>query len=320
MTRNPSANAAPVPVPGVSRGVTLAIVAALAGPLIDVFSKLAADAVPAVEITAGRFVVQAALMAPFLLVGQVPRQESRRTMHLLHALRGALLTLSMICFVTTLRFMEVADAIAIFFVEPIMLTVLGAIFLKETVGWRRYAACTVGFAGTLLVIQPSFQEVGAIAFLPVIAALAIAIFALMSRMLAQRENPFFTQFRTALWGLGFCILLMGIAWPAGIESFTPLMPDATPAGFIVATGVAAAFTGAVSVFSFRYAPASTLAPLQYMEIVSATALGWLVFGDFPDGMKWLGIAIIIASGLYIIWRERRVKAQIVTAVQETTTP
>lgn len=323
MTRKSSAHAPSAPVPGVSRGVTLATIAILAAPLIDIFSKLAADTVPPVEITVGRFLVQILIMAPFLLwqAGPRPTQKSaRRNTQAFHAMRGALITLSMICFVTTLQVMEVADAIAIFFVEPIILTVLGALFLKETVGWRRYTACAVGFFGALLVIQPSFQEVGAIAFLPIVAAFAIAIFALLTRMQAQKENPFSMQFQTGLWGLGFCVLIMAVAQACGVESFSPVWPDVRHVAFIIGTGMAAAFTGILSVFSYRYAPASTLAPLQYLEIVSATVFGWLVFNDFPDGMKWLGIAVIIASGLYIIWRERRVKANLVTAVQQTPAP
>ena len=323
MTRNSSAHAASAPVPGVSRGITYAMIAILAAPLIDVFSKLAAETLPPVEITAMRFVVQALVMVPFLLWRAGPKalqRDTRRNMQAFHAMRGALITISMLSFVTTLRVMELADAIAIFFVEPVILTVLGAIFLKETVGWRRCTACATGFLGAMLVIQPSFQEVGAIAFLPVVAAFAIAVFALLTRLQAQKENPFSMQFQTGLWGLGFCLAIMIAAQLAGLEDFSPVWPDAAHSGFMLATGLAAAFTGILSVFSYRYAPTSTLAPLQYMEIVSATALGWLVFGDFPDGMKWLGIAIIIASGLYIIWRERRVKARIVTAVQDMPTP
>jgi len=323
MTRNSSAHTSSAPVPGVSRGITLATIAALSAPLIDIFSKLAAETVPPVEITAGRFVVQAVMMVPFLFWQTGPaatQTERRRNTHLFHAMRGALITLSMICFVTTLQVMEVADAIAIFFVEPIILTVLGAIFLKETVGWRRYSACAVGFLGTLLVIQPSFQEVGAIAFLPVVAAFTIAVFALLTRMQAQKENPFSMQFQTGLWGLGFCIAIMTVSSTLGIEGGRPIMPEPKHITLMIATGLAATFAGIVNVFSFRYAPASTLAPLQYMEIASATVLGWMVFGHFPNGMKWLGIAIIIASGLYIIWRERRVKARIVTAVQDMPTP
>lgn len=308
----------------ITRGVMLATIGILAAPLIDIFSKLAAATVPPVEVTAMRFLVQALVMVPFLLRRAGPSTAHgaprRAPAHLFHALRGALITISMICFVTTLRVMEVADAIAIFFVEPVILTVLGSVFLKETVGWRRYTACAVGFLGAMLVIRPSFQEVGAIAFLPVVAAFAIAVFALLTRMQAQKENPFSMQFQTGLWGLGFCLGLMVLGSLLGFEDFTPALPDMPHTGFMVATGLAAAFSGILSVFSYRYAPASTLAPLQYLEIVSATALGWWVFGDFPDAMKWLGIAIIIASGLYIIWRERRVNARIVTAVRETPTP
>lgn len=308
----------------VPRGVALATIGILAAPLIDIFSKLAGETIPPVEITAMRFAVQAALMLPLLIFSagiKTPKSERNwLKTQAFHAARGGLITLGMIAFVTTLQSMEVADAIAIFFVEPIILTVLGAVFLKETVGWRRYTACAVGFLGAMIVIRPSFQEVGPVALLPVVTALTVAIFALLTRMAAQRENPFAMQFYAGLWGFAFCVLIMAAGLFLGIELISPVLPDVTHTGFMVGVGAAAAFSGIMSVFSFRHAPASTLAPLQYFEIVSATILGWMVFGDLPDAMKWLGISIIIASGLYIIWRERRVKAQIVTAMRDTPPP
>ena len=85
-------------------------------------------------------------------------------------------------------------------------------------------------------------------------------------------------------------------------------------------GFFAALSGILAVYAYRVAPASVLAPLQYFEIVSATLFGWLVFGDFPDAVKWLGISIIIGSGLYIIWRERRVAAKPVTTAEAAVAP
>lgn len=304
-------------MPGVSHGVALATVGILAAPLIDIFSKLAADTVTPVQITAMRFIVQAALMAPFVLFMKrtirVDGDGSRLKTTLFHALRGLLITISMIAFVSTLRVMEVADAVAIFFVEPVILTILGNIFLKETVGWRRYTACAVGFAGAMIVVRPSFQEVGPVALLPIVAAFAIALFAMFTRMLAQRENPFAMQFHTGIWGFGICAAIMLVAEPLGWTDFQAVLPDTLHTGYMIGVGVAAAFSGILNVFAYRYAPASTLAPLQYFEIVSATIFGWLVFDAFPDPIKWLGISIIIASGLYIIWRERRVKAPAIAA-------
>ena len=289
----------------VSLGLSLMVIAVLISPLIDIFAKLAITTVPSAEITAVRFVLQMIFILPIVIVrGTLFDLTWKKTG--LHMLRGGLLVVTMLSFITTLKAMEVADAIAIFFVEPIILTILGSIFLKETIGWRRYTACSVGFFGALLVIQPSMQEVGWIALLPVVSAFGLAVFLLVTRLVAQNEDPWSMQFHAGVWGALFCGILLYIGDGSGSEIFDPVVPDTTASLYLLGVGVTATISGVLGVYAYRAAPASVLAPLQYLEIVSATIFGWLVFGHLPDALKWLGIAIIIGSGLYIIWRERRV--------------
>jgi len=289
----------------VSFGLSLMVIAVLISPLIDIFAKLAITTIPSAEITAVRFVLQMIFILPIVIVrGTLFDLTWKKTG--LHMLRGGLLVVTMLSFITTLKAMEVADAIAIFFVEPIILTILGSIFLKETIGWRRYTACGVGFFGALLVIQPSMQEVGWIALLPVVSAFGLAIFLLVTRLVAQNEDPWSMQFHAGVWGAVFCGILLYFGNGTGSEIFDPVVPDMTAGFYLLGVGVTATISGVLGVYAYRAAPASVLAPLQYLEIVSATIFGWLVFGHLPDALKWLGIAIIIGSGLYIIWRERRV--------------
>jgi S-adenosylmethionine uptake transporter len=289
----------------VSFGLGLMVIAVLISPLIDIFAKLAITTVPSAQITTVRFVLQVIFILPIVLVrGTLFDLTWKKTG--LHMLRGGLLVVTMLSFITTLKAMEVADAIAIFFVEPIILTILGSIFLKETIGWRRYTACAVGFLGALLVIQPSMQEVGWIALLPIVSAFGLAIFLLVTRLVAQNEDPWSMQFHAGIWGAVFCGVLLVIGEGSGSEIFDPVVPDMTANLYLLGVGVTATISGVLGVYAYRAAPASVLAPLQYLEIVSATIFGWLVFGDLPDALKWLGIAIIIASGLYIIWRERKI--------------
>jgi drug/metabolite transporter (DMT)-like permease len=282
----------------------LMLLAMLITPLIDVFSKLATGNASPTLITMVRFIVQGLCMLPIVLWTGSWRNFSWE-LSFYHAIRAAVITLSMICFVATLAVMEVADAVAIFFVEPIILTVMSSIFLKEVIGWRRYTACGVGFLGAMIVIRPSFQEIGYIAVLPVVTAFGVAVFALMTRALAHRENPWSMQFQMSLWGIPISGALLLIGHVGGIGFMAPSIPDLTTTTWMVGVGAVAALSGLLAVYAYRAAPASVIAPLQYFEIVSATLLGWLVFGDFPDPVKWLGISIIIGSGLYIIWRERR---------------
>ena len=303
----------------VLNGLALMLLAMLAAPLIDIFAKLSTETISPAMITAGRFVFQAVFMLPIVVTHSLWRSFSWR-MSIFHALRAALITLAMICFVATLAVMEVADAVAIFFVEPIILTILASIFLGETIGWRRYTACAVGFLGAMIVIRPSFEDVGLISVLPVITAFCVAVFALMTRALAQRENPWAMQFQMSLWGVPICGLLLLVGDWTGVAFMAPSMPDLTVSFWLVAIGFFAALSGILATYAYRLAAASVLAPLQYFEIVSATLFGWLVFRDFPDPVKWLGIGIIVGSGLYIIWRERRVASRPVTTTETTAAP
>lgn len=301
----------------VTLGLLFMLLSVLLSPLIDIFSKLATVTISSTEVAGFRFVIQSLTMLPFVFLrGAKIHFSFRQSWY--HAIRGAMVTTSMIAFVTTLKVMAVADAIAIFFVEPIILTILGSIFLKETIGWRRYSACAVGFLGAMLIIQPSFEEVGYIALLPVVSAFCIAVFALMTRVLSHREDPWAMQFQTGLWGIFFCAVILFIGYGSGSNIIDTTMPDLPALGYLLGTGIAAAITGILAAYAYRAAPASTLAPLQYLEIVSATVFAWLVFGDFPDPLKWVGILIVIASGLYIIWRERRFASQPVSDTSEVT--
>lgn len=312
--------AGPIP-PGRTRadnialGMGLMFVSVIIAPMIDVYSKLATATIPPAEVAALRFLFQSLLMLPFVIWRGSWRQMSWKLTRL-HAFRGLIIAISMISFVTALRSMALADAIAIFFVEPVILTILGGIFLKETIGWRRYTACAVGFLGAMVIIRPSFAEIGPVALLPILTAFAIAIFALMTRILSEKEDPWAMQFQTGIWGGIFCGLTLLAGQGTGSTLFDPLVPDLQGLGQAFGVGVWATISGIFAVYAYRNAPASTLAPLQYFEIVCATLFGWLVFGDFPDAFKWLGIAIIIASGLFILWRERVTSNSLATRASE----
>jgi drug/metabolite transporter (DMT)-like permease len=308
---SPSAEKIPAVASPILQGMGLMVISTLLAPGIDIFAKLATDSVSPGVITLARFVFQALFMLPLVIVnGSWRRFSIRRS--LIHAVRAAVIVIAMVCFVTTLAEMAVADAIAIFFVEPIILTVLASIFLGETIGWRRYTACAVGFLGAVIVIRPSFADVGYVALLPIVTAFCFAIFGLINRTVSQHEDTWSMQFQMALWGVPMAALLLWAGHAAGMAVLEPSWPSGTAMIWLFGVGVVAALSGFLSVSAYRLAPASVLAPLQYIEIVSATVFGWLVFGNFPDAVKWLGIAIIIGSGLYIVFRERQLQRGVVS--------
>ena len=280
--------------------MALMVASVLLAPMIDVFSKLAATTVPAAEITLGRFIVQAGLMLPFALMrGRLFSRSLRYAS--LHLLRGAILTLGMISFVFALKSMAIADAVAIFFVEPAILTLMSGIFLRERIGWRKVVACATGFAGSLLVIQPSFSQFGLVSLLPMVTAVAVAIFILITRALSHVEDPWAMQFQSSFWAIWVCVAILALGFGTGSSVIDPVLPDLRHTAYMAGVGLAAAVSGILGAYAYRAAPASVLAPLQYLEIVSAASIAYFVFGDFPDALKWVGIVIIIASGVFIIF-------------------
>lgn len=289
-----------------SLGVALMIGFCILAPLQDSFAKLIGGAVAVGLVAATRFVFQAGLLLPVALAfGWLHRP--RRAEAGLHLVRGALLLVATAFFFTALRFMPIADAIAIFFVEPFILTLLGSLLLGEVIGPRRYIACGIGFAGALLIIQPSFQEVGAVAFLPLVTAFCFAFYMILTRRMATRMHPITLQVYT---GLAALVIALPLLWAFHGSGFAPLdasWPAPDMLRLLVGLGVIATFSHVCLSFALSLAPASLLAPLQYLEIVSATVLGFYIFGDLPNGLSVVGIVLIVGSGLFVFLRERHLE-------------
>ncbi|MEZ5778359.1 MAG: DMT family transporter [Paracoccaceae bacterium] len=284
-------------------GVALMIAFCVFAPLIDVASKLAAQGVPVGVIVLGRGVVQAALMLPFVLAMGLPLRLGGRALRLA-ALRAFLLAVSTYCFVAAVRVMPIADALAIVFVEPFIILLIGRFALSEQVGPRRLFACALGFAGSLLVIQPSFAAFGAVSLFPLGTALTFALYMLVTRHLSREVHPVAMQFHTAYLSALLCLPVLGFGTALGEPSLALQAPEGIFWLWCFCVGLASAVSHMAITYALKFAPSSTLAPLHYLEIVTATLLGYLVFDDFPDTLTWTGIAIIVASGLYVIHRER----------------
>lgn len=284
-------------------GVALMLCFALTAPLLDAFSKLAVREVSVGIVTLGRYVTQGALMLPVVLALGQPLRLSGRALGLTLA-RSAVSILSTYCFVAALRVMPMADALAIAFVEPFIILLIARLVLKESVGPHRLYACFVGFLGCLLVIQPSFAHFGAVALLPLGTAFFFALYILITRSLSQYLTPVAMQFHTALLAGLMCLPLLAIGHSLGEPSLRFVAPHGIFWLWCFGVGFIATFSHLAMTFALRFAPSSTLAPLHYLEIVTTTLLGYMIFGDFPNALSWAGIAIIVSSGLYIIHRER----------------
>lgn len=287
-------------------GIGLMVLFCGLAPLQDSFAKLIGDAVAVGQIAATRFVFQAALLLPVAAaLGALHRPGAREGA--LHLARGALLFVATAFFFTAIRFMPIADAIAIFFVEPFILTLLGGLMLGEPIGPRRYVACGIGFAGALLIIQPSFQAVGAVALLPLVTAFCFAFYMILTRRMATRMHPITLQAYT---GVAAVLLALPILWAfdgSGLAPLDPGWPAAREARLLIALGLVATLSHVCISFALSCAPASLLAPIQYLEIVAATGFGYYIFGDLPDLLSAAGIALIVVSGLFVFFRERHLE-------------
>ncbi len=286
----------------VERGMLLMVGGVLVVPSIDALAKLLTGELPAGEIAWSRFLFQTLFMAPWALL----RLRQGLPPHLwLHAGRGMLLAAATLLFFAALKYLPLADSIAIFFVEPLILTLLSAVILGEPVGWRRLSAVAVGFVGALLVIQPSYQVFGPAALLPVGAALSFALYLVLTRRLAASADAASMQFWAGLFGLGAMSLALVLGAIAEIALLDPRWPSPRAWLMMALLGLIATFSHLLMVKAFRLAPAGVLAPFGYLEIIGATVLGFLIFGEFPDGLTWLGILIIVGAGLYVFQRERQ---------------
>ena len=283
-------------------GIFLMIAAMLLLPGLDACAKWLGMHMPASEISAARFGMQMILLLPALLF--MGLRLSWASFSTYEAARGICLAVATWLFFISLKTLPMAEAISIFFVEPMILTLLGALLLKELIRIRRILAILVGFLGALIVIQPSFEIFGWPALLPLGAAFTFAIYMIITRIVAQAKHPIEAQFSMSFFALLTVLSLAIINQIIGFETMAWRMPNLTEAGVIILLGLIATTGHLMIVFALRYADAGLLAPFQYAEILNAAFLGYLIFGDIPKDTTFLGASLIIGSGLYLIHRER----------------
>ena len=270
---------------------------------MDVALKLLSARYPPMQLAS----LRGASSLPWLLAwaalttGLRPLLRARWSLHLL---RGALGVMMMATFVYALRTLPLATAYTIFFVAPLLITALSVPILGEKVGPRRWTAITVGFIGVLVVLRPGGQGMLTLAGIAVLAAaLGYAISAITVRVLARTDSiQAMVVWLMVLMAAGAGLL----AWP----QWVPIRGE--DAWLILGMGIAGAFGQYLITEAFRLGEASLLAPLEYTALL--WGLGWdlTLWGVLPDGMTWLGAGIIVASGLYLLRRERGQQVRPVT--------
>ncbi len=277
------------------RGVLMMCFAVLCFAIMNTFTKeLRGSDLPVVEIIWGRYFFHFALILVFF---------PRRIPTLLHTedkglqiARSILVLLATACMFVALGLMPLADAVAITFAGPLLIVAMSAMFLGETVGPRRWTAVIVGFIGMLVIIRPGAGTFQFAALLPVAVAFFYALYQIITRLISHRSDPLSMLFYTAL---------VGALAMSAIVPFDWQTPTVQQWLMLIAAGFLGGLGHYAIIKAYERSEATLVAPFAYTEIIWATSLGLLVFGDFPDLFTFAGTAIIVASGLYVLQRERK---------------
>lgn len=214
-----------------------------------------------------------------------------------HVLRTAIGLSSMACMFLTIMLLPLAEATTLQFTVPIFATILGAVVLREPTGWHRWGAVIAGFIGVVIVAQPGSGHIPLIgAMTGLCAALLVATVSILLRHIGKTERPTTTVFYFSL--LSMMPLAPLLAMTVGPH-------DAQTWTLLVLIGLVGGIGQIAMTSSLTLAPVAVVVPMDYSGLIWATLYGYLLFGALPSSMTWVGAPIIVASGLYIVWREHR---------------
>jgi drug/metabolite transporter (DMT)-like permease len=274
-------------------GIVTIIAALVFLPAMDAIAKLLSGHLSTLEITWARFVFYALALIPLALWkhGRAAVQSARPHLQLV---RGTLLATSAFMFFCAIARMPLADAMAVFFIYPFVILLASTFMLGESSGWIHWAMVGVGFIGAALAAQPTFAGISTGTIFALAAAVAYASALMVTRRLASHDPSLVTSAISASLGA----LMFSCAVP-----FFWIAPTARDWLLMVVMGAIAAVGHFLIVAAHRLATASQLAPYGYTEIATAVVFGFLIFGDWPRPLVWVGIVLIVASGVGASWRE-----------------
>jgi drug/metabolite transporter (DMT)-like permease len=284
--------------PNIVRGILFMMLAGFLFVVMDTTAKYLSGTYPVAQIVWARYIFH--LLTLPLLIGRgswLAVLATRRPG--LQILRSLFLLGSTFFFFLAVKFIPLATATAIGFVGPLLVTALSVPLLKEKVGIRRWAAVLFGFASVLVIIRPGAEVLHWAVFLPLLVAACFAFYQITTRILSTSDSSLTTLFYSGTAGaVVMTVLLPFQEWQA---------PDLQGWAIMAFLGLAGSIGHLMMIRAFTHAPASSLAPFSYLTLVWATLTGFVVFGDLPDRWTVIGGILLAASGLYVLYRERKVK-------------
>jgi len=265
-------------------------------PFMDTIAKYLSSDLSFFQITWARYFFTVFFTLPFMFFF-FRKSLTWSTQPKLQIFRGLTLFFANILFFYSISIISMAKALTLAFVAPLITTALSPVFLDEKVGFRRWSAVIVGFVGSLIVIRPGFIEFNLASIAALGTGFFYGIYLIITRKLHSSDSPLLTLLLTGVVGAVVASFLVPVVW---------INPTFNQWSLLALMGIFACLGHLFLILSLKYADASKLAPFGYFEIVTNVTLGFYFFGDLPHYWTWVGLAVIVCSGIYISLRERLV--------------
>ena len=279
------------------KAITFNLLAWVMLPIMDGFAKYLSSDLPVLQITWARYFFTVAFTLPimffFFRKNLVWTDKPK-----LQLIRGLILLTANVCFFYSISIISLAKALTLAFIAPLIVTAFSPIFLGEKVGFRRWSAVIIGFIGSMVVIRPGFVDINLASLAALGTGVMYGFYLIITRKLSSSDNPLLTLLLTGVVGAIIISFVMPFVW---------IKPTLNQWSMMAAIGIFACVGHLFIILSLKYADASKLAPFSYFEIVTNIIIGYYFFSDFPDKWTFLGLFIIILSGIYISRRENIIK-------------
>ena len=281
----------------VRMGILLILIYSFFAVISDTCAKSLVSEATVTQVVWGRFFFHA--LALLIFLGPLKLLELSKTSNpKLQFIRSFMMIATAFFFFTGINAIDLATAHSIFFITPILVTVLSIPILGERIGLRRILGVCVGFSGALVILRPGFDQVPPESLYFVFAAITAAIYQITTRKLGNVDHAYTTLFYTAVFGAFLSSLIVWVEWQALNLAYWALM---------IALGFTAALGHFFLIKAFQVAPASALMPFSYFSFIWALVIGYLLFNELPDNQTVLGAGIIMGSGIYIYLREEKIR-------------
>ena len=266
-------------------------------PIMDGFAKYLSAELPVLQITWARYFFTVVFIFPLMLFF-FKKYLVWTDKPKLQLIRGLILLTANISFFYSISVISLPKALTLAFVAPLVVTAFSPFFLGESVGYRRWAAVIIGFIGSLVVIRPGFLEINLASLAALGTGIMYGFYLIITRKLSTSDNPLLTLLLTGVVGAIIATTFMPFVW---------VSPTFNQWSIMAAIGLFACIGHLFIILSLKFADASKLAPFSYFEIVTNIIIAYYFFGDFPDSWTFLGLFILVFSGIYISRRENIVK-------------